>query len=588
MTELKVNPEVEVSNWISAFNIAFKDCDKTAICALFGEECYWRDLNAMTWSIVTIDGQDKIGSTMVVALQDMEVSPFKLDPSLLKPRTSTVAEIPCIEAAFRFDTVNGPGLGVLRLKYPSGEKEPAKAWTISTLLDMDRIRKLRNPTDDEDGGHKVDFKQPSWPKLRAQELEYTDREPDVLVVGGGHSGVSAAAELKQLGFDALIIDRHPRVGDNWRLRYDGLKLHNKYVVNHFRYMQFPQVGPLYLPKDKVANWIEFYVDALDLNFWTGSPLESAEYNKKTGRWSAVVGRPDGSMRTLTPKHIIMATSVSGTPNIPDLPTSESFSGPVIHSSNFGNGADWTGRSVLVIGSATSAHDICQQLHSHGAKATMVQRGPTLVMSVEPSSELYDGIYSGDGPPLEIRDLLNSSFPFPVTKQAHQVITKKVKEIEAPLYAKLSAVGFQLDFGEDDTGWPFKFRNFGGGYYLNVGCSDLIADRVVGLIQANDIDHYEATGPRMKDGTLLEFDAIVFATGYKGHAYLIRQLFGDDVADKVGRVWGIDENYHEMRNMWTKTGQPGLWFTGGAFSMSRIYSRFMALQIDAIESGRLEK
>ena len=81
---------------------------------------------------------------------------------------------------------------------------------------------------------------------------------------------------------------------------------------------------------------------------------------------------------------------------------------------------------------------------------------------------------------------------------------------------------------------------------------------------------------------------MLATGYEGLDHLLTKLFGDDVARRVGRVWGFDEATGELRNMWTRTPQPGLWFTAGAFSQARIYSRYIALQIDAIENGRLAK
>src|SRR6202035_6186082 len=99
-------------------------------------------------------------------------------------------------------------------------------------------------------------------------MAFEDRDPDVLVVGGGHSGVMVAAQLGQMGVDTLVIDRHPRVGDNWRRRYDFLALHNKTDVVHFPFMSFPDTFPEYMPKDKLAAWLEHYVEALDIPFWT--------------------------------------------------------------------------------------------------------------------------------------------------------------------------------------------------------------------------------------------------------------------------------------------------------------------------------
>jgi putative flavoprotein involved in K+ transport len=178
-------------------------------------------------------------------------------------------------------------------------------------------------------------------------------------------------------------------------------------------------------------------------------------------------------------------------------------------------------------------------------------------------------------------------PYPVTKLVHKEITRKVKELDAPLVDRLRKVGFRID-DDDETGWPLKFRTRGGGYYFNVGCSDLIADGEVGLIQAADIKQFTADGVQLTDGSARKADLIVLGTGFKGHDEIVRMHFGQQVLDRVGAIWGLDPDYHELRNMWTRTGQPGLWFTGGAFSMSRMYSRVLALQIDAIEQGRLAK
>ena len=260
---------------------------------------------------------------------------------------------------------------------------------------------------------------------------------------------------------------------------------------------------------------------------------------------------------------------------------------MLHSSQFAAGKQWAGKSVVVFGTGTSAHDICQELHASRADVTMVQRSPTMVVNVEPA-QLYDKAYLGEGPPLGIRDILNSGVPLPVMKVAHKLMTDEVKKLDAPLLARLERAGFRLEFGEDGTGWPLKFRTRGGGYYFNVGCSELIADGKIRLIQAADIAGFAADGLRLKGGAALRADLLVLATGYKGPDHLLQALFGAEVAARVGRVWGFDEDTNELRNMWRRTRQPGLWFAGGAFSQARIYSRYIALQIAAIEAGKLGK
>jgi len=585
LEKLSTSPEAYARGWINAFSHSLARQDAEAISRLFQADSHWRNLCGISWDMATISGSQKLSDALCRRAREVAAIGFEIDSQLLPPRKAVVAGVEVIEAIFRFSTVNGAGVGVVRLVPALGGDTAPKAWTISTLLDIENISPANAtaafPSTDRFSAS------PSWLDQRRIEMAFEDREPDVLVVGGGHAGISAAVELKRMGFDALVVDRHERVGDNWRLRYNGLKLHNKTPVNHLRYMPFPRTWPDYIPKDKIANWLEAYADSMEVNFWTRTNFERAEYNEAARSWMALVRRGDGSSRMLRPRHIVMATSVSGTPNIPTIATIENFTGKILHSSQFAGGAQWRGSSVVVMGTGTSAHDICQELHANGADVTMVQRSPTLVVNIEPA-QLYDKTYLGEGPPVDVRDLLNASVPLPVIKASHKLITNEVRAMDAALLSRLEQVGFKLDFGEDGTGWPLKFRTRGGGYYFNVGCSELIADKKIRLLQHSEIENFVSNGLRLKDGSTLSANLVVLATGYKGPDYIVNSLFGKDVADRVGPIWGFDSDSQELRNMWSRTRQAGLWFTGGAFSQCRIYSRFIALQIDAIESGRLEK
>ena len=568
--------------WFAAFRTALDRRSAAELSWLFVADCHWRNLFGLSWQFATFSGQRTVAIELLTRSVETRARGFRIDTARLVPRAAKVGGREVLEAIFAFETVNGPGYGAIRLLREADGV--ARAWTISTSLDFDAICAAREAA--VATSHVRDFAGPDWLEQRQASATYDDRDPDVLIVGGGHAGISVAVEARRIGLSALVIDRLARIGDNWRLRYRGLKLHNKTPVNHLRYLPFPETFPDYIPKDQIANWLESYVDIMEVDFWTRTAFDGADYDNAAQRWAAQLTR-DGVARTLHPKHIVLATSVSGTPNIPEIEGIDHFKGEVLHSSRFKAGREWSGRPVTVFGTGTSAHDICQELQAAGAEITMVQRSPTMVVNVEPA-QLYDRTYLGDGPPIASRDILNSGVPLPVMKLAHKLITDEVKRLDAPLLTRLEAAGFRLEFGEDGTGWPLKFRTRGGGYYFNVGASELIADGKIKLIQATDIAGYESSGIRMRDGSFREADLFVLATGYKGPDHLLTQLFGEEVAQRVGRVWGFDEATSELRNMWTRTPQPGLWFVGGAFSQARIYSRYVALQIAAIEAGRLAK
>jgi putative flavoprotein involved in K+ transport len=347
-------------------------------------------------------------------------------------------------------------------------------------------------------------------------------------------------------------------------------------------MPFPPNWPTYIPKDKLAAWFEAYVEAMELNYWTGTEFVGGAYDEKEKRWSVVLKR-DGATRELHPRYIVMATGVSGIPSIPEIPSLSNFAGTVLHASRYEDGEPWEGKRALVIGTGNSGHDIAQDLHSSGAQVTLVQRSATLITNIEPSAQLAYALY--DEAPLEDCDLLATSMPFSLARKSHIQLTEQSKQLDKDILDGLTRVGFKLDYGEDGSGWQFKYLTRGGGYYFNVGCSDLVASGEIGLAQFSDIDAFVPEGARMRNGQTLPADLIVLATGYKGQEQLVRQLFGDDVAARVGPIWGFDVG-DELRNMYVRTAQPGLWFIAGSLAQCRIYSKYLGLQIKACEIGML--
>jgi hypothetical protein len=173
------------------------------------------------------------------------------------------------------------------------------------------------------------------------------------------------------------------------------------------------------------------------------------------------------------------------------------------------------------------------------------------------------------------------------RKTHILLTERAKHLDRELLDGLDRAGFKLDFGEDGTGWQFKYLTRGGGYYFNVGCSDLIVEGKIGLVQFSDIAGFVAEGARLRSGETLAADLIVLATGYKGQEYLVRKLFGNEVAARVGPIWGFGDE-QELRNMFQRTAQPGLWFIAGSLAQCRIYSKYLALQIKACEAGLLPR
>jgi hypothetical protein len=575
---------VATENWLVQFEGALAASDDGLLETLFHPESYWRDALALSWNLQTVIGADAILKELKARATSAAPSHFSIDPGRAAPRRVARAGTDTVEAIFKFETAQGRGSGILRLTPDAGNR--LKAWTLLTALEELKGHEEPLGTARPRGeAYSRDFRGPNWLDLRKADGEYADRDPLVIVIGGGHSGLSIAARLKHLQVDTLIVDREARIGDNWRKRYHALTLHNQVQVNHLPYMPFPPNWPTYIPKDKFANWFEAYVESLELNFWTGTEFEGGSFDEAEQRWTVTLRRADGSRRVMHPRHVVMATGVSGIPNLPEIPTLKNFAGTVVHSSRYTDGEEWAGKNAVVIGTGNSGHDIAQDLHSSGARVTLVQRNPTLITSIEPSAQLVYLPYN-EGT-LDDNDLIATSMPLPLARKSHQLVTDLSKELDKDLLDGLRRRGFKLDYGEGGTGWQFKYLTRGGGYYFNVGCSDLVISGAIRLAQFSDIEGFVAQGARMRDGETIAADLIVMATGYRPQEELVEKLFGHDVAERIGRIWGFGED-HEMRNMFRRTAQPGLWLIAGGIAQCRINSKYLALQIKAVETGLLPR
>ncbi|TCH99512.1 NAD(P)/FAD-dependent oxidoreductase [Roseococcus sp. SYP-B2431] len=564
--------------WLEAFDKAMTAGDAEAATALFLPDGHWRDVLAFGWDIVTSNGADAIAERLRAALDRTRPRGVRLS-GRTPPRRVKRAGTECIEAMFTFETATGPCEGVLRLVTA---ESGTRAWILLTTLDAIRGHEERlNRAGAGEADYQRDFGGENWLDKRLRHQRYEDREPAVLVIGAGQSGLGIAARLGALGVDTLVVDRQQRIGDNWRKRYHALTLHNEVHVNHLPYMPFPPTWPVFIPKDKLAGWFEAYAEAMDLNVWTGTDFRGGDWDEAGGHWRVTLRRADGSERLLKPRHLVFATGVSSIPVKPKLPGLEDFEGTILHSGAYTEGAAWEGRPTLVLGSGNSGHDVAQDLAASGSKVTIVQRSPTYVVGIREAQRVYS-IYA-EGIPFEDCDLLAMASPFPVMKHGYQLSTAHSRQVDKPLLDALEARGFRLDYGPDETGFQMKYLQRGGGYYFNVGASDMIVEGRIGLLQFADIDRFVTGGARLKDGSVVPAELLVLATGYLNQQEVVRHFLGSAIADRIGPVWGFGED-GELRNMWRPTGQDGLWFTAGSLAQSRIYSKVLALQIQARELG----
>ncbi|KAG6855463.1 hypothetical protein H0H87_002427, partial [Tephrocybe sp. NHM501043] len=518
--------------WFAAFAKSAEAGDVQGVTQLFVEDAFWRDMLALTWDFRTFSGLQKITQFLTDRLGSARPKAFTLRDDAYLGLQQPYPDIAWINLFFDFETESGIAFGIARL-IPNGNGE-WKAHTVYTNLEdlkgfPEKIGPLRNAAPNHG----------KWVDDRKKEIEFQDKAPTVLIVGGGQSGLEVAARLKALDIPTLIVEKNQRIGDNWRNRYDALCLHDPVWYDHMPYLPFPPTWPVYTPAVKLANWLESYAEALELNVWTASSVVSATQEGES--WNVRISRGDGTERNFTVRHIVFATGLGSNDGVfPTYPGMDKFKGQLLHSSRHKSAADHLGKKVVVIGACTSAHDICVDYFEQGVDVTMYQRGPTYVMSTSNGWKvLMEGVYSEGGLPTEIADRLNASFPHHSNVGLAQRSTKAIAELDKDLLDGLRARGFLLTDGIQGTGFGLLAWSKAGGYYLDTGASQLIADGKIKLKNGSLIESFTETGLKFEDGSELAADVVVFATGLGDSGAHIRKVCGEEVAKSVKPVWGLD-------------------------------------------------
>ena len=574
-----------VDAWLADFEGALVARDVERAAGLFATASFWRDLVAFTWNITTVEGREGVADLLRATLDSTDPRGFAT--------TEPAAEADGVTTAWiAFETAVGRCRGLLRLKGDEG------AWTLLTSLEElkghEEPRSDRRPRGAEHGAQPD---RASW--LETREAEQAElgrtRQPYVVVVGGGQGGIALGARLRQLGVSHVVLERNERPGDSWRKRYKSLCLHDPVWYDHLPYLDFPENWPVFSPKDKLADWLEMYVKVMEVEYWGSTTCKSASYDEAAGAWEVTVER-DGEQLVLRPQQLVFALGVSGKPNVPTFPGHEVFAGDQHHSSQHPGPDAYRGKKAVVIGSNNSAHDICAALWEGGVDVTMVQRSSTHIVKSDSLMDLALGdLYSekavAAGTTTNKADTIFASLPYRIMHEFQIPVYDAIRERDADFYKRLEQAGFELDYGDDDSGLFMKYLRRGSGYYIDVGASELVADGKVKLAHGA-VKELTETSVVLEDGTELPADVVVYATGYGSMNGWVADLVSQEVADTVGKVWGLGSDTTkdpgpwegEQRNMWKPTQQPGMWFHGGNLHQSRYYSLYLALQLKARQEG----
>ena len=208
-------------DWLRDFGERLETGDAAGAAELMLEDAFWRDTLALTWDFRTFEGRSpRIISFLRAALPVAKPSKFKLTKEEHLALERPFPDIAWIQGLFSFETETGLGSGVFRI-VPTAIPGEWKAYAVYTNLEglkgfPEAVGDRRNMVPDHG----------MWLQKRAAEIAFEGREPAVVIIGAGQSGLEVAARLKLLGVPNLVLEKRARIGDQWRHRYEVLCLHN--------------------------------------------------------------------------------------------------------------------------------------------------------------------------------------------------------------------------------------------------------------------------------------------------------------------------------------------------------------------------
>ncbi|KAF2964345.1 hypothetical protein GQX73_g9227 [Xylaria multiplex] len=572
ITKEQVDAENICAQWLKSLDKYFIPKSFDDLSPLFIENCWWRDIIGLSWDFTSKHGRDAVASFLTNVPNP--ITELRLiQEGGLKPLLLDIGGMIWIHGAFTFQNQHGEGKGIIRLVHVS--KSEWKAWLVSTQLE--RLHISSNPT----------ALDPTTFHDEVAKAEGDDLQ--VLIVGAGQAGLTLGARLKSMGIRALIVDKNHRIGGAWTSRYQSVKLNTPKYTDHFPFMKLPEEGPQYMSGEEMVQFMELYGQKMGLNIELGVEVTKAKYDPDNRRYRVEAQRGVSEKHVFSAKHVVLATGVFSEEAItPEVASPEKFNGLVYHSGTHKSASqvpNLSNKRVVVVGCGSTGHDIAADFVSGGAKeVTMFQRNPIFSVSDKAIEAILLPIWNMEGLETEEADVLGNSLPLKLIRTISIDLTQLMCAHDKATIDGLKKAGMALRTGGDGYGLADYQLIYGGRFYIDRGASQMIVDGRIKIRRCEGgISAFDPEGLILADGTKIDADVVVYATGYRWPEVIVERIMGSDITSKVGAIGSLDDE-NERVGWWRPTGAPGFWYMTGSFLWCRQFSLSLALQIAAIEGG----
>lgn len=316
------------------------------------------------------------------------------------------------------------------------------------------------------------------------------KETAVIIVGGGPSGLATAACLSNLSIPYILLEREDCVASIWKkYTYDRVHLHLAKQFCELPLLPIPSSYPTYLSRTEFVQYLNDYVSHFGIHPIFRQAVEAAAYDEVSGKWNVKArdsGMGSDEVKEYRSRFLVVASGESCDAYWPEIEGLQSFTGEILHSTQYKTGEKFKYKSVLVVGSGNSGMEISLDLANYGADTSVVVRSPIHVLS---RSMIHLGLV-----------LLKYTSLYWVDSLL--VLMSKI------VYGDLCKYGM-----ERPKEGPFAMKDKYGKYpVVDVGTYQNIKSRHIQVLPG--IKRIRGTNVIFEDGKEYAFDAIVLATGFK--------------------------------------------------------------------------
>jgi cation diffusion facilitator CzcD-associated flavoprotein CzcO len=349
-------------------------------------------------------------------------------------------------------------------------------------------------------------------------------ESRVVIIGGGASGLSAAAALTRAGIETVVLDRDQQIGGTWSRRYDRLRLHTVRGFSGLAYYAIPRRYPRYLSRDDFVAYLDEYARHFGLRVVHGAAAQRIRPADGSDDWIIELG---GGTSWRAPVAVV-ATGQYRDPIVPRWPGRDVYAGRFAHSASYLNATPFVGGRVLVVGAGNSGAEIATDLIGHGAASVTISiRTPPPIVPRDPF-----------GLPVQRTSLLLSALPAAIADRLGWATARLV-------FGDLTRHGMP-----DGAFAPYRTRRVP---VIDVGFVEALKRRRITVRPA--VERLTETGAVFVGGATEPFDAIIAATG-----------FTSGLGALVDAPAALDDAGEPRDRCGEPTACPGLYFVGFTHSL----------------------